>query len=63
MPVPTFEMHHLPSALKIRNLAMMDARAGNLLGEEQSGHIREVGYELYQDMLEEAIARLARLFA
>jgi len=32
--------------------------AGNLLGEEQSGHVREVGYELYQDMLEEAIARL-----
>ncbi|MEG6509483.1 transcription-repair coupling factor [Methyloligella sp. 2.7D] len=29
--------------------------AGNLLGEEQSGHIREVGYELYQSMLEEAI--------
>ncbi|HUS55902.1 MAG TPA: transcription-repair coupling factor [Thermohalobaculum sp.] len=32
--------------------------AGNLLGEEQSGHIREVGYELYQDMLEEAIAKI-----
>jgi transcription-repair coupling factor (superfamily II helicase) len=29
--------------------------AGNLLGEEQSGHIREVGFELYQAMLEEAI--------
>jgi transcription-repair coupling factor (superfamily II helicase) len=32
--------------------------AGNLLGEEQSGHIREVGYELYQQMLEEAVAAL-----
>ncbi len=32
--------------------------AGNLMGEEQSGHIREVGYELYQAMLEEAIAKL-----
>ncbi len=32
--------------------------AGNLLGEEQSGQFREVGYELYQQMLEEAIARL-----
>ncbi|GGF23363.1 transcription-repair-coupling factor [Youhaiella tibetensis] len=32
--------------------------AGNLLGEEQSGHIREVGYELYQSMLEEAVASL-----
>jgi transcription-repair coupling factor (superfamily II helicase) len=30
--------------------------AGNLLGEEQSGHIREVGVELYQNLLEEAIA-------
>lgn len=34
----------------------MDIRgAGNLLGEEQSGHIREVGAELYQQMLEDAI--------
>jgi transcription-repair coupling factor (superfamily II helicase) len=32
--------------------------AGNLVGEEQSGHIREVGYELYQQMLEEAISRI-----
>ena len=30
--------------------------AGNLLGEEQSGHIREVGVELYQQMLEDAVA-------
>jgi transcription-repair coupling factor (superfamily II helicase) len=30
--------------------------AGNLLGDEQSGHIKEVGYELYQQMLEEAVA-------
>jgi len=29
--------------------------AGNLLGEEQSGQMREVGYELYQQMLEEQI--------
>jgi len=34
----------------------MDIRgAGNLLGEEQSGHIKEVGVELYQKMLEEAV--------
>ncbi|MCI2398442.1 transcription-repair coupling factor [Aliiroseovarius subalbicans] len=32
--------------------------AGNLLGEEQSGQMREVGYELYQQMLEEAIAKI-----
>lgn len=35
----------------------MDIRgAGNLLGEEQSGHIKEVGIELYQQLLEEAVA-------
>ncbi|UWP90283.1 transcription-repair coupling factor [Aliiroseovarius crassostreae] len=32
--------------------------AGNLVGEEQSGQMREVGYELYQQMLEEAIAKI-----
>ena len=32
--------------------------AGNLLGDEQSGHIKEVGYELYQQMLNETIAAL-----
>jgi transcription-repair coupling factor (superfamily II helicase) len=32
--------------------------AGNLLGEEQSGHIKEVGFELYQQMLEEAVTGL-----
>ena len=35
----------------------MDIRgAGNLLGEEQSGHVKEVGIELYQDMLRQAVA-------
>ena len=32
--------------------------AGNLLGDEQSGHIKEVGYELYQQMLEDTIAKI-----
>lgn len=37
----------------------MDIRgSGNFLGEEQSGHIKEVGFELYQKMLEEAIVEL-----
>jgi transcription-repair coupling factor (superfamily II helicase) len=37
----------------------MDIRgAGNLLGEEQSGHVREVGIELYQEMLEEAVSQM-----
>lgn len=37
----------------------LDLRGGgNLLGEEQSGHIKDVGVELYQSMLEEAVASL-----
>ncbi len=37
----------------------LDIRGGgNLLGEEQSGHIREVGVELYQQMLEDAVTEL-----
>jgi len=37
----------------------LDIRGGgNLLGEEQSGHIREIGVELYQQMLEDAVADL-----
>ncbi|WP_224814882.1 transcription-repair coupling factor [Hasllibacter sp. MH4015] len=32
--------------------------AGNIVGEEQSGHVKEVGFELYQSMLEEAIANI-----
>ncbi|UMM64743.1 transcription-repair coupling factor [Aristophania vespae] len=34
--------------------------AGNLLGEEQSGHIKEVGIELYQQMLQEAVIDLRK---
>lgn len=35
----------------------MDIRgAGNLLGSQQSGHIKEIGVELYQQMLEDAVA-------
>ncbi|WP_371398533.1 transcription-repair coupling factor [Algimonas porphyrae] len=37
----------------------LDMRGGgNPLGEEQSGHIKELGVELYQHMLEEAVAEL-----
>ncbi|HMR34184.1 MAG TPA: transcription-repair coupling factor [Geminicoccaceae bacterium] len=34
--------------------------AGNLLGQEQSGQIKEVGFELYNQMLDEAVAELKR---
>ena len=43
------------------NLASQDLDlrgAGNILGDAQSGHIREVGYELYQSLLEEAVAKM-----
>ena len=43
-------------ALAMRDLELRGA--GNLLGEEQSGHIREVGVELYQQMLEDAVKAL-----
>jgi transcription-repair coupling factor (superfamily II helicase) len=33
--------------------------AGNLLGAEQSGHVGSVGYDLYMEMLEEAVQRLS----
>ncbi|MAF58874.1 transcription-repair coupling factor [Ponticaulis sp.] len=37
----------------------LDMRGGgNLLGDQQSGHIREVGVELYQNMLEDAVKAL-----
>jgi transcription-repair coupling factor (superfamily II helicase) len=37
----------------------MDIRgSGNVLGEEQSGHIKDVGIALYHHMLEEEIARI-----
>ena len=37
----------------------LDMRGGgNLLGDQQSGHVREVGVELYQQMLEDAVAAL-----
>ncbi len=52
-------MHSLDSLGAGFSLAShdLDIRgAGNLLGQEQSGHIREVGIELYQQMLEEAVA-------
>jgi transcription-repair coupling factor (superfamily II helicase) len=42
-------------------IAMADLEirgAGNLLGDEQSGHVAAVGFEMYAQMLEEAVAEL-----
>ena len=52
------EMSYLGAGLR---LAMKDLEirgAGNLLGPEQSGHIHAVGFNLYMEMLEKAVAEL-----
>ncbi|MEW6418610.1 MAG: transcription-repair coupling factor [Nitrospirota bacterium] len=55
------EMSYLGAGLR---LAMKDLEirgAGNLLGPEQSGHIHAVGFDLYMEMLEKAVAELKGL--
>ncbi len=46
----------LGSGLKIAMRDLEIRGAGNLLGDEQSGHVAAVGFELYVEMLEEAVA-------
>lgn len=48
----------LGSGIRIAQYDLELRGAGNLLGEDQSGHIDSVGYELYMDLLNEAIAGL-----
>ena len=43
-----------PKPLSILTTTMPDAQL--VMGDEQSGHIKEVGVELYQHLLEEAVA-------
>ncbi len=49
-------LDHLGAGFTVSSHDLDIRGAGNLLGEEQSGQIREVGIELYQQMLEEAVA-------
>ncbi len=49
-------LDHLGAGFTIASHDMDIRGAGNLLGEEQSGHVREVGIELYQHLLQEAVA-------
>ncbi|RDD63970.1 transcription-repair coupling factor [Ferruginivarius sediminum] len=49
-------LDHLGAGFSLASHDLDIRGAGNLVGEEQSGHIREVGIELYQQMLEEAVA-------
>jgi transcription-repair coupling factor (superfamily II helicase) len=50
-------LDHLGAGFSLASHDLDIRGAGNLLGDEQSGHIREVGFELYQHMLEEALAQ------
>jgi transcription-repair coupling factor (superfamily II helicase) len=49
---------HLGAGFSIAMHDLQIRGAGNMLGEVQSGHAAEVGYELYVRMLEESVARL-----
>jgi transcription-repair coupling factor (superfamily II helicase) len=49
----------LGSGFKIAMRDLEIRGAGNLLGDEQSGHVAAVGFELYVAMLDEAVAALA----
>ena len=49
----------LGSGFKIAMRDLEIRGAGNLLGDEQSGHVAAVGFELYVGMLDEAVAALA----
>ncbi len=51
-------LDHLGAGFSVASHDMDIRGAGNLLGEEQSGHVREVGIELYQEMLEEAVSSM-----
>ncbi|HWH44981.1 MAG TPA: transcription-repair coupling factor [Thermoleophilaceae bacterium] len=48
----------LGSGFKIAMRDLEIRGAGNLLGDEQSGHVAAVGFELYVQMLDEAVAAL-----
>lgn len=51
-------LDHLGAGFTLASHDLDIRGAGNLLGDEQSGHIKEVGIELYQNMLQEALAAL-----
>jgi len=49
------DLESLGAGFQLASYDLYQRGAGNLLGDEQSGHIKEVGFELYQSMLEDAI--------
>lgn len=50
------ENTQLGSGIKIAQYDLELRGSGNILGDEQSGHVNTVGYELYMDLLNEALA-------
>src|SRR5206468_3627454 len=52
------EYSHLGAGFKIAMRDLELRGAGNILGPEQSGHIATVGYEMYCQLLEEAVRQL-----
>lgn len=52
------EYSHLGAGFKIAMRDLELRGAGNILGPEQSGHIAAVGYEMYCQLLEEAVRQL-----
>lgn len=51
------ENTQLGSGIRIAQYDLELRGAGNILGDEQSGHVNAVGYELYMDLLNDAIAQ------
>ena len=52
------ELNDLGSGFKIASHDLEIRGAGNLLGREQSGHINNIGLELFSQMVEEAVAKV-----
>lgn len=52
------ELTHLGSGIKIAEYDLEIRGAGNLLGADQSGHINAVGYEMYKEMVEQALVQI-----
>ncbi len=52
------ELNHLGAGFKLASYDLELRGAGDLLGSKQSGHINQLGFELYTQMIEEAVGKL-----
>lgn len=52
------EMSYLGAGFRLALKDLEIRGAGNLLGAEQSGHIYKVGFDMYMEMLEKAVAEI-----